>query len=470
MNLTTTAALVAALAIPGGVVVAQDAPEPAATAVADHPTGAPAQTPDGAAPSAASTPEGVVTAEPTAPAAAGWEVGARSGLPFDSGVFAHDAVKEAGQLGRVADYEKVTGRPVDVWTIAPDRKNGTSGLIAETERIAGLIPDGVQVDWAFPLVSKDEGAKLGAALCKASPNAYVRPGWEMNLYQGWPWTTAKIGDAAYVQGFRDTIDGVRSSCPGIRATWNVNTGQGGVDRAMKAWPGNEYVDVIGVDAYDWKDQDPIGGDGQLNDWAAQARKLGKKVTLPEYGAHGVNGKGDNPQFIRDVMAWAVKNKDVVVGLFYFDETEGYIANSVASGQMPQVGAALRDEFAKLAAGVPAGKPTSVKPPHGPGGDPTGGPGPFTPAPVGPVGPAPVSQGVADAARSMFLWLWQPATPQVLQVFSVDVGADGQVSIVKQDAGVSSSAGGPSVGATGGASDPVVAVAAPAPASGEGGDE
>ena len=43
--------------------------------------------------------------------------------------------------------------------------------------------------------------------------------------------------------------------------------------------------------------------------------------------------------------------------------------------------------------------------------------------------------MADAARSMFLWLWQPATPQVMQVFSVDVGADGQVSIVKQDAGV-----------------------------------
>ena len=282
---------------------------------------------------------------PAAPQA----VGRRSGLPFDSGVFAHDAVDQAGELGRVADYEKVTGRPVDVWQIAPQRDNGIDALIAETNRIAALIPEDVQVDWATPLMTRQQAARLGEAMCQATPDPYFRPGWEFNLYGSWPWTTDRIGEDAFIQGFRDTIDGARSTCPGLRATWNPNSAQGGVERAVKAWPGDEYVDIVGLDVYDWSYEDPVTVNGGLDDWAEFTRSKGLKMSLPEWGVHGVQGRGDNPQFVRDVLAWFERNRDIVVAMSYFDEDAEYIANSTATGQMPKTGEALRDGFAALAA-------------------------------------------------------------------------------------------------------------------------
>lgn len=422
MNTFVNAAVAAALVVPAGVLAGDNptgpppsVPSSEATA-AVSPTAAPAPEP-------AAEPGGGTTATPAPPATTAG-VGRRSGLPFDAGVFAHDAVVTAGQLGRVGEYEKVTGRPVDLWGIAPQREQGFAGLLAETDRIAGIVPEGVQVDWAFPLVSRAEGAQLGKALCKASPNAYIRPGWEFNLYQGWPWITQTIGNDKFIEGYRDTISGIRETCPGIQSVWNPNTGQGGVSRAMEAWPGPEFVDIIGVDAYDWANEDPIKGPGQLDEWAAHARSLGKGIALPEWAVHGVQGRGDNPAFVDDVVEWAKRNADILRYWSYFDETADYIKSSV--GQMPKTGEALNKGMAELAA---AGGATSPVPSPA---------ATATPAPTGAVSPAPyVPQpaSAVDAARLMLLWLWQPSQPEVLQAFRVEVTESGEVRVVPQDQGV-----------------------------------
>lgn len=374
-----------------------------------------------AAPAAAETAPPAPAPTAAEAAAAQPEVGRRSGLPFDSGVFAHDAVTEAGKLGRVAAYEKAVGRPVDVWQIAPLRDNGVDALIAETDRIAALVPEDVRVDWATPLMTKEQAARLGTAMCKAGPDPYFRPGWEFNLHGNWDWNTDRIGNEVFAQRFRDTIDGARSTCPGLQATWNPNSGQGGVERAMKAWPGDDYVDVIGLDVYDWSYEEPVTMDGGLNDWAEHARAKGKKMSLPEWGAHGVKGRGDNPAFVKDVMGWAEENADIVVMMSYFDEAGDYIANSPAAGQMPKVGQALNSEFTRLAGKTPNPAPTV-----------TGGPA--TQAPTDPpASPAPTSDPQPDApvvedAMSMLMWLWNPLAPRVMQSFRVVVGDDGMVSV------------------------------------------
>ena len=162
------------------------------------------------------------------------------------------------------------------------------------------------------------------------------------------WPTDRIGEQAYIDRFRETVDGLREACPNCQITWSPNTGQGGVERAMKAWPGDNYVDIIGIDAYDWNNEDPIRGPGQLDDWAQQARTLGKPVSLPEWGAHGEQGRGDNPAFVAEVLAWAQRNRDIVKMMSYFDEPEDYIKNSVGDRQMPKVGQALRQGFAAQA--------------------------------------------------------------------------------------------------------------------------
>lgn len=349
-----------------------------------------------------------------APAAGSWDdVGRRSGLPFDSGVFAHDAFNSTPDGGKVDGYERVTGRPVDLYQIAPQREQGFGGLLSETDRIAKAMPDGVQVDWAFPLVSREEGAQLGTAICQATPNPYVRPGWEFNLSGSWDWTTDRIGDAAFVQGFRDSIDGIRSTCPGIRAEWNPNSGQGGVEKAMQAWPGDEYVDVIGVDTYDWANEpSQVTMSGGIDEWAQVARDRGKKLSLPEWGAHGKQGRGDNPEFVKSIMAALEKNLDVVVMASYFSEDEGGYIDNEPEKQMPQVGEALRSEFTRLA-GTRRVAPRASNAPA-PAQAPQAAPQP-TPQTV----PQPTPQDAAAA----FAFLLDPTGRHALRL---TIGPDGRV--------------------------------------------
>lgn len=349
-----------------------------------------------------------------APSAGSWDdVGRRSGLPFDSGVFAHDAFNSTPDGGKVDGYERVTGRPVDLYQIAPQREEGFGGLLSETDRIAKAMPDGVQVDWAFPLVSREEGAQLGAAICQATSNPYVRPGWEFNLSGSWDWTTDRIGDAAFVQGFRDSIDGIRSTCPGIRAEWNPNSGQGGVEKAMQAWPGDEYVDVIGVDTYDWANEpSQVTMSGGIDEWAQVARDRGKKLSLPEWGAHGKQGRGDNPQFVRDVMAALEKNADVVVMASYFSEDEGGYIDNEPEKQMPQVGEALRSEFTRLA-GTRRVAPRASNAPA-PAQAPQAAPQPT---------PQTVPQQTPQDAAAAFAFLLDPTGRHALRL---TIGPDGRV--------------------------------------------
>ena len=236
---------------------------------------------------------GPPTSAPTSAATAGTDahttghkVGARSGLPFDSGVFAHSPE-------RVARYEQKTGRKVDLWQIAPQRKEGDDVMLSETQRTAAEIPDGATADWAFPLVSREQAARLGEVINAETPTAYVRFGWEFNG-DWWPWSAEKVGHDKWVADYKAAVDGLRSTAPNVRVVWNPNSGQGGIPEAMKSWPGDDYVDVIGVDVYDWANEDPVKGEGQLDEWAAEARKRGKKIALPEWGVHGVEGRGDNP--------------------------------------------------------------------------------------------------------------------------------------------------------------------------------
>lgn len=304
-------------------------------------------------PTATATPTSTATAAPTNPAtgntANAATVGQRSGLPFDSGVFAHDTA-------RAEKYAQVVGRPVDVYQVAPERSGGWSSIhdLWWTQN----LPDGAKLDVALPLLEDPTGTeweKVGKEIAGASaPGAYVRPGWEFNLTGSWPWTTDSIGDAEFVKRFQAAATGIRKGCPSCLIEWNPNSGQGGVAKAQAAYPGDEYVDVIGIDAYDWNNEDPINGVGGLNEWAKFARDHDKFLSLPEWGTHGgADGRGDNPKFVEDVLAWAKENRGRLVMMSWFDETADYIESSVADGQMPKAGAALKAGFAKAAADLAA---------------------------------------------------------------------------------------------------------------------
>jgi hypothetical protein len=158
-------------------------------------------------------------------------------------------------------------------------------------------------------------------------SAYLRLGWEMDG-PWFPWN-ARPGsgkEASYAGCFRRIVQVMRRTQPSNQWKFVLNPTTTGWSRSYldAIWPGDEYVDVIGLDIYDqsWVRNTypyPRACDAacrlkrQQNAWNVQhARHLyavrdfavahGKLMALPEWGiairSDGPNGGGDDPYFIR----------------------------------------------------------------------------------------------------------------------------------------------------------------------------
>ena len=118
------------------------------------------------------------------------------------------------------------------------------------------------VVWSVPLTVK--GTSLGdvadgmhdaefeaaaKAISEAQPGAIIRLGWEMNLVS-MPWF-AKGQEADYIRAFRRVVGIFRRHSNGFRYDWCP--GWGPQDSAADlAYPGDDVVDYIGLDVYDFK--------------------------------------------------------------------------------------------------------------------------------------------------------------------------------------------------------------------------
>lgn len=112
------------------------------------------------------------------------------------------------------------------------------------------------------------------------------------------------------------------------------------------YPGDAYVDVIGLDQYDMKWQDSTSTPDQrwswfqtrpmgLNDFKAFATKHRKPMSIPEWGlwASGtqMGGGGDSPYYIDAMANWFAANKVLYQSYFDFDSGQGTMA-SFPNGQ------------------------------------------------------------------------------------------------------------------------------------------
>lgn len=166
---------------------------------------------------------------------------------------------------------------------------------------------------------------LGWELAKRGlKDTVIRPGWEFN--GNWYRWSAAGQPENYVKCFRQIVTQMRKDRPGGFAfVWNPNIGPGSFP-AEQAYPGDEYVDLVGVDVYDtsWTSYPVVGaddaaataaaqtaawnwiykGDHGLLFWSAFAKAHGKPLSLDEWGVtwrsdgHGGN---DNASFV-DRMA------------------------------------------------------------------------------------------------------------------------------------------------------------------------
>jgi hypothetical protein len=178
----------------------------------------------------------------------------------------------------------------------------------------------------------------------------VRLGWEMNGN----WYKWQASDPAqFAECWRQIVGTVEQVAPALRWDFNPNRGVGqSVADARLAYPGDAYVDIVGVDSYDWWPgaRDEAGwqvhyaGDYGLKFWADFAAAHGKKLSVAEWGnstgtavggASGGASGGDNPFYIAKMMEFFRSQAGNLAYEAYFNESAEYFAGALfAPAQVP----------------------------------------------------------------------------------------------------------------------------------------
>lgn len=135
----------------------------------------------------------------------------------------------------------------------------------------------------------------------------IRLGWEFNG-NWYPWSANANGGtpAAYAAAFHRAATQIRSKEPLVKFCWCANLG-GGWDWTT-AYPGDDVVDYIAVDCYDF--YNPNGWSDLLNSTPGLtqvrtfAQAHGKPEAYPEWGLDmSTNGHGDDTSFIQNMYNW-----------------------------------------------------------------------------------------------------------------------------------------------------------------------
>ena len=206
-------------------------------------------------------------------------------------------------------------------------------------------------------------------------NAILRPGWEFDITNGYPWAITDSTDAAnFVTYWQNIVTAMRSvpgadfkfvwSPAGFQSlSWNIND----------AYPGNAYVDYVSLDVYDWSWDGPIFPSGDPNNsatvaqskavfneyltdteglnWLASfAREHHKLIAIPEWAVDSRpdgHGLGDDPTFINDMYNWFTANNVAWVVYFVDDVTDNNnqgINFLLTDGNFPNSLAAFEADF------------------------------------------------------------------------------------------------------------------------------
>ena len=160
-------------------------------------------------------------------------------------------------------------------------------------------------------------------------DAIVRLGHEFSG-RWYPWSAVENPEG-YAKAFRHVVTLFRSVSPDFAFDFNGSSQDFG-KWAEAAYPGDDYVDIVGTDIYDrglgkdyfsaekkgWKDPEKAWSEGflpRLEVVREFALKKGKPLSIPEWGiegvgeeeSNGIEGRltvgGDNPVFIHRIADW-----------------------------------------------------------------------------------------------------------------------------------------------------------------------
>lgn len=208
--------------------------------------------------------------------------------------------------------------------------------------------------------------------------ATLRVGWEFNG-DWFKWSIGVAnGPADYAAYWRQIVNTMRS-VPGanFKFDWCPNNGSSHVDGqaldVAAAYPGDAYVDYIGMDIYD-QSWSPQRGDPSVrwNDYVGRkfglgwqrsfADARGKQTSFPEWGVgHRTDGHGggDAPVFVERMYEW-IRTGNVAYHN-YFEFSDGVLDGAIFGGRAPQAAARFIELFGPNSTGGPlaAGSPSAA---------------------------------------------------------------------------------------------------------------
>lgn len=221
-----------------------------------------------------------------------------------------------------------------------------------------MIPDEAPSDWRL------QGAK-GAynshwiafaryLIASGAGNAVIRLAPEMNG----DWNKDNVGDTSLQYGqwagyWRQIVMTMRQ-VPGshFRFDWNVNSGYRTIPFAQY-YPGDEYVDIIGIDQYDTApgpETDPqtrwsrlYDAPGGLASLVSFANTHEKPVSFPEWGLYtsAYGGGGDDPYYVKQMFSLFQTLTRTAYESAWFAPTPGCVDLSAAPQSLTAYRAALQ---------------------------------------------------------------------------------------------------------------------------------
>jgi hypothetical protein len=225
-------------------------------------------------------------------------------------------------------FETWLGRPLDAiaqFTATQHWTDSTGEFIAASYFMGHLEAADRPVIWAVGLVPEDaedgalaevvagdhdvefvEAATRFAEFRPQDPNVYIRLAWEMNG-DWYKWSTTGTPDD-YVEAWRRVIEIFRDASPRFRFVWCPSALAGTEASTEAYYPGDDYVDVIGLDVYwfaQYQSPDPAQAFTMVRDnpvglaWqAAFAASRGKPISIEEWGV-----ADDGGPFVDGMAEW-----------------------------------------------------------------------------------------------------------------------------------------------------------------------
>jgi hypothetical protein len=300
-----------------------------------------------------------------------------------AGTLAHGVYVGAADPSGVAAFAASTKTSVSIASEYLPSSSGWAGMDGANGGLnwmfaGGWANSGYTLSLGVPMIpTNSSGAAVGSLATGASgaynayfvslaqtlvaageSTAYLRLGWEFD--GGWfAWSaTTPAAEASYATYFQQIVTAMRSvSGANFTFVWNPDAGafNDGPYNVDLAYPGNAYVNVIGLDAYD---QSWVSPQTPANAWNqtvapdlalahAFAASKGEPLAIPEWGVAtrgDGHGLGDDPLYIANFLAWMhTPANDVSYESYFNFDVPGQV-DAITDGTFPHALAAFEADL------------------------------------------------------------------------------------------------------------------------------